>query len=629
MTTIISIIDAVNDTTLNVKNSVHPDLNKKYWTNKSSLVPSFQRPINVLEFNRNEGITDDHTWTFKSSFTIDGVDILLQEKITGTFFGSKMLQCMTVGEETTEFIDTGKPKTIQFKGKSGASYSISWMLFLNVGGVYDNIQYTLKVTTPAYKPITPVMEQIDTVVYLMLENRSLDNVLGWLYKDDVPAVVYPPESDAKFDGIPADAKNYYKTKSYRPQHGTAGFSQPLRVPNYDPNEALPSIKKQLYADAYGTVSTSWSSQPLMTGFAWDFAAFYDEPGEVMGAYSEDQLPVLYGLAKNFAVSDRWFSSVPTQTDPNRAFSICGTSLGAEINDDINDKTYANTNTIFNVLGSKGKTLGMYWQSTNWLGTGEPIFSYKPFSSYYFPEMKHAPNFSEEKYPVFLNLLKEGKAPNFCFLEPHWGGGKGEFILQGNDYHPPTWVGPAENFINELYNALISSPQWSKMLFVLTFDEHGGTYDHTPPPTCKRPDEHEGNSGFTFERLGVRVPMILISPYITAGTVFRAPKDSQYDFDHTSFIATMLKWAGVDPKSANLGARVAHAPTFEGVLSNTPRNDIPKFKIPEDYVNQGRELPQGLKQHKNPLDVRVFREILDTSTNHEEILEKLNALAGQE
>jgi len=490
--------------------------------------------------------------------------------------------------------------------------------------------------------ITPVMQQIETVVFLMLENRSLDNVLGWLYDGSKPAVVYPPGSSTSFDGIPADAKNSYHDTTYSPANGTAGFNQPFRVPAFDPGETIDHVKRQLYADAYGKMPKGdfWSSDPPMTGFELDYRAVYEsEPGQVMGAYNKSQLPVLYGLAENFAVSDRWFCSMPTQTDPNRAFSVCGTSLGAETNKEINKETFKNSPTIFNALGSAGKSWGMYWQTENPLGTGEPIFSYAPFTSYYFSQMNNAPNGVIEPYKNFLSALAAGKAPNFCFLEPWWGGGFGNpvtrdgFIgLQGNDYHPPAWIGPAEDDLNTLYQALVSSPQWSKMLFILTFDEHGGTYDHVPPTLCLAPDRHVGKSGFDFKRLGVRVPTILVSPYITAGTVFRAPAGSKYDLDHTSFIATMLKWAGVEPSSAALGDRVAAAPTFEGVLSNTARKDKPCFTVPSGYASQGggtghfnfgMSLP--LTSHEQPMDIHVFREAADTSATPEEFAQRLEAL----
>ncbi|MBM4208684.1 MAG: hypothetical protein FJ190_12040 [Gammaproteobacteria bacterium] len=185
------------------------------------------------------------------------------------------------------------------------------------------------------------MPQVKTIVMLMLENRSLDTVLGWLYSGSAPAAVYPPGSSPTFDGIPANSSNSYKNTAYAPQNGTQGYSEACRVPAYDPGEPMPDVLVQLYGDAQGnTPSNPWSQTPTMQGFAYNYYADYiHSVGEVMGAYSAEQLPVLYGLAENFAVSDRWFASVPTQTNPNRAFSICGTSLGAEVNSDISIRQY--------------------------------------------------------------------------------------------------------------------------------------------------------------------------------------------------------------------------------------------------------------------------------------------------
>ncbi len=505
-----------------------------------------------------------------------------------------------------------------------------------------NIQYTVQVLQPVQK-IPPVMPQIETVVFLMLENRSLDNVLGWLYngKNNAPAVVYPAGSPAKFDGIVDDTNDYGGT-TYRPGNGTAEYDdQACRVPFRDPHETLSRVQQQFYASDDGTMPSGycWSTTPPMTGFAYDASSIaHSESQQVMGAYNQDQLPVLYGLAQQYAVSDRWFASVPSQTDPNRAFSVCGTSLGAEVNSDINSNTYAASNTIFNVLGSNGKTWGLYWwQSNRFLGAGEPILYNIPFTSAYFSQIKNAPNGTINTYSNFLQVVKSGgKLPNFCFLEPYWGGGLGDdddfFGIQGNDYHPPTWIGPAEYQLNELYNALVACPQWSKMLFIITFDEGGGTYDHVPPTKCVSPDRHIGASGFKFDRLGIRVPTILVSPYIQPGTVFRAPTASpQYDFDHTSSIATLLKWAGVAPGSASLGDRVSVAPTFEGVLSDRVQQNIPPptFTVPETYKQQGGgtgALNGGFTLNlTKDLDSHKLRLALEASSTSEELVNRLESL----
>ena len=106
---------------------------------------------------------------------------------------------------------------------------------------------------PNYERCEPVMKQIHTVVYLMLENRSLDNVLGWLYENDKPAVVVPPGSSPDYDGLNANLSNSYRGKAYHPSVGTSARKQPLRMPPFDPNEPMANVLCQLYADDEGNL----------------------------------------------------------------------------------------------------------------------------------------------------------------------------------------------------------------------------------------------------------------------------------------------------------------------------------------------------------------------------------------
>jgi phospholipase C len=482
--------------------------------------------------------------------------------------------------------------------------------------------------------VQPVMPQIETVVMLMLENRSLDTVLGWLYADDEPqpANVYPPHSAAAFDGIRAGMSNRYESTTYEPQRGTAGMNQPCRVPRWDPNEPFEHVQRQLYEDGDGTMPSGppWTLPAPMTGFAYDFDAWYTTNVEVMGAYDEAQLPVLYGLAQNFAVSDRWFASIPTQTNANRAFSLCGTSLGGV--DNGTPATY-DTPTIFNALTGT-KTWGIYYQYDG-IGSFDPGPPGGCYTADVFPQIRKAIDANEGTLDTYSNFLATlasgGDLPAFCYLEPFWGGGKGwptggDFVgLQGNDYHPPAWIGPAENDLNVLYEALRASKQWPNLLFIITFDEHGGTWDHVSPTKTVAPD---GNVDlFDFETLGVRVPTLLVSPYVTPGTVFRAPQGSAYDYDHTSFIATILKWAGIDPITAGLGGRVAVAPTFDGVLGDTPTDGSPTFTVPDGYADQGGgKGPHLLDVDLSRVPIEVFRSVVEAADSVEDLVERLRRLA---
>lgn len=630
---------------VDLKTTVFPALEGKYWQPGATSMPASQRSVEALRFDREEGISYGKSWTFTTLLTIDGVLVSFQERIQGEATTSSLEQCMTAGGKTTGFQNTSKSVTIQFTGNRGTLFALTWILTQPHTASFYDIQYVLRVAKQApihYVTTKPVMTQIKTVVYLMLENRSLDNVLGWLYEKSMPARFYPEKfvGPRKFQGIPAGASNMVGGQKFEPSRGTSG-GQSLRIPHSDPHEAFPNVKKQLYADGNGTMPSGdyWKDPPPMSGFAWDYQGDYDDTQHVMGAYTPAQLPVLNGLAAKFAVSDYWFSSAPTQTNPNRAFSICGTSLGALVNSEMDQETYAGYSTIFNALGDNGKTWGLYWQEDNPLVTGTT--SWTPYTQYYFSRMKEQVGAGRpgriSKYQDFFADLETGHLPDFCFLEPFWGGGKGDRTsfagMQGNDYHPPAWVGPAEADLNELYEKIVSSRYWRNMLFVITFDEHGGTYDHVPPTRTIAPDAFVGDDDFRFERLGVRVPTILVSPYVEAGTVFRRPLEAEYDYDHTSFLATMLKWAGVQPASAGLGARTGVAPTFEGVLQDMARTDTPRFQVPKDYATQGGGTgawnPRLDEQPGRVLDVTKFREAEEASETAEEFLERIEALPDQE
>ncbi len=454
-----------------------------------------------------------------------------------------------------------------------------------------------------------VLPQIETIVVLMLENRSLDTMLGWLHSDGRSINLIPRTSlPSRFDGIGPGDGNSVLGERFAPVRGHEDLGeQRWRVPRQDPAEGLLNVQVQMYGDDTGHMTdTAWGDHPPMTGFAVDYLNMLPAAlGEVMGAYTRSELPILYGLAAQFGVSDRWFSSVPTETDPNRCFALCGTSEGKEM--DADHPFACTAPTVFNALNASGTPWGIYCQTD---------FGGFPYVSgrFSYTEMRFAgvrSALSDPKtvgrigpYSDLLNSLRRGDdIPKFCFIEPAWGFGVGDgegFLgMQGNDYHPPAWVGPAEDALGELYNALRLSKQWDKMLFVVTFDEHGGSWDHVPPPAAACPDGRIGLRGFPFTRLGPRVPTLLLSPFVAPRTVFRAPLTSTVPFDHTSLLATVLAWAGVDPAFvATMGKRVAAAPLFDHALSPVVVQPAPPLiVIPEHFRTQAPIGPHGL-----PIDI---------------------------
>jgi phospholipase C len=152
--------------------------------------------------------------------------------------------------------------------------------------------------------------------------------------------------------------------------------------------------------------------------------------------------------------------------------------------------------------------------------------------------------------------QEARLPAYTFIEPDYL----SFLGPQNDQHPPTSVAAGERLIAAVYNALRQSPLWTSSLLIIVFDEHGGCFDHVPPPAAVPPSLRASNP-FNFDRYGVRVPAVLVSPYVQQGLVLRPPGDTP--FDHTSIIATLRKRFNL---GGPLSERDAVAPTFEGALT---------------------------------------------------------------
>jgi phospholipase C len=444
------------------------------------------------------------------------------------------------------------------------------------------------------------------IVYLMLENRSLDNVLGWLYEDGAPPHVVPHGSSPQFDGLHQglslpDARG-------RRRHVIRGTAGRYAAPRFDPNEVYQHVNYQLFE----TKSTpAHGAEPTMHGFFKDYAKWYRNSDEIMMSFTPEELPVLNTLARCFAVSDRYFSSIPTQTNCNRAFAAAGNSLGlsdrAEMRAWVNNRNsnwlarpggvQFSERTMWNVLDEQGQGQPSDWMifhsKGNWLENLLGAEGY-PYTRRIMQQLQHRrfdKNFAEVGSAhqrggnTLFGMIANGALPRFSFIEPSWtlpfGPGLGP---NGTDYHPPGDIRKGEHFLQQLYEALSGNPDiWNSLLFIINFDEHGGTYDHVPPPWTAAPPWRDNTDtptpasyehGFQFDRFGVRVPLILVSPFVRDGTVFRA--DGDIPFDHTSVLATILYLMGVERSHWRLGARVERAPLFDHVLTERARPDIPSL-----------------------------------------------------
>ena len=413
------------------------------------------------------------------------------------------------------------------------------------------------------------MADIQHVVVLMLENRSFDSLLGKFNT-----------SSPHFNGLKGSESNTFNNNVYRVRNDLPSNS-PFTIPTPDPGESYTDISEQIH---------NHHNLPFMGGFAKNYAnqptsdGFHD-PQAVMHYYTETQVPVLHQLAKAFAVSDQWFASAPCQTWPNRFFAHTGTCFGIVDN----NKFFAagqepfRQPSIFRALENIGQPWRVYFHDFPQSLLLEDILDVAA---------SHFRLFSQ-----FLVDAEAGTLPAYSFIEPNYFAN----IFTGtppNDQHPPHDVRFGEKLIADVYNAVRASSCWEKTLLIITYDEHGGCYDHVLPPTAVTPgDGQTAPDGFTFDAYGVRVPAVIISPWIPAGSILQPLTQGFYPFDHTSIIKTVRKLFGI---ACPLTNRDEAAPSLLPYLSlATPSNDGPKMVIPKnikpsrtEMTNMGNTLPNS-------------------------------------
>lgn len=421
----------------------------------------------------------------------------------------------------------------------------------------------------------------DHLVVLMFENRSFDNLLGFLHP---PGRL--PNGD-HFDGVAAGSHANPSPSGPVPVHAYRGSTDAImQSPSPDPGEEYPHVNTQLFGivnpPSNAGVSADRMIAPFnapapgakadMQGFVADYInAFRTEKGRVpqhdeyavaMGCFAPDMLPVVSTLAHSFAIYDHWFCGVPSQTFCNRSFFHASTSSGFVTNNFGPDgylKWEANVApTIFNRLQDAGISWAVYFdesQIISFTGLIHIAMLQRYWKTNFFPMSR------------FYADAAEGKLPAYAFIEPR-------MIFNHNDMHPPVQafdftepdgrkirVGPTsdvragEKLLHDVYSAIrgSASPQGSNAvntLFLVTFDEHGGTFDHVPPPPAPSPGPvADPEMGFAFDRLGVRVPTIAISAFTRSGSIINE------EMHHGAVIATLCRKYGLPPLTArDHGAR---------------------------------------------------------------------------
>lgn len=384
-------------------------------------------------------------------------------------------------------------------------------------------------------------QTIKHLIVLMLENRSFDHMLGFMAGPGYPV-----------DGLTGDES--CPVSAHDPT--------PVRVAS-DASAGLPFDAGHQFADTNCQIYFNHAGPPVAPGQQANtgFVASYAEQKHVtpetapriMSCFRPADLPALSGLAREFAVCDRWFSSVPGPTWPNRLFVHAATSKGRVANE---PSVNYDMPTIFESLSAAGLSWKVYSHDF-------PLT--QMFGRLTLPEFDR----NWDSIGGFKRDCRHGTLPHYCFIEPKYT----HLFGPGNSQHPPEDIDRGDQLIDDVYHSVRTSPSWNDTMLVVTYDEHGGTYDHVmPPENAVAPDQH--TKQFSFTRLGIRVPTVLVSPWIARETIVHR------EFDHSSVAATVKTIFGLP---GFLTRRDAAANTFEGVASlAAPRTDAPtRFTTDDD------------------------------------------------
>jgi phospholipase C len=401
--------------------------------------------------------------------------------------------------------------------------------------------------------MTAGVQNLKHIVVVMMENRSFDHMLGSL-----------KSVNPKIDGLNGNESNLDTTNEPAKVQPLAEFQSQL---DPDPDHHFPAVHKQIFD---GSPVTS----PTMGGFVksyWDQQRNVNHSRKIMYYFPQNKLPVLTTLALKYAVFNGWFASIPGPTLCNRAFAHYGTSFGQVSMD---------------IFYFHEKPLSVY-QRLNNNGHSAKVYYYdEPSSSLEVVNLLQNQPALFGTYKQFLEDCDKSQLPQYCFIEPNYSDHEdagGEMVAC--DQHPDHDVQQGEAFLAEVYNKIRSSPDlWKSTVMLMLYDEHGGIYDHVKPPGCT-PDgftatpDATGVRGvaFNFDRLGVRVPAILISPWIPEGTTVAGPSEGGRAFEHASIPNTVTQF--FIGNYADATVREKAAPTFLDLLSDTMRteDDCPVFE----------------------------------------------------
>ena len=431
---------------------------------------------------------------------------------------------------------------------------------------------------------------ITNIFVLMLENRSFDHMLGFSGIEGTDAETGQPTA---MNGLKGNETNYYQGQPY-PVVPSADDTMPI-----DPGHEFTDVVKQLCGE--NATYPLGGPYPLIdnSGFVADYAkspsASQGEGnapnnfGEIMKCFSPEQLPVLNALAKAFAVCDNWHASIPGPTWPNRLFACGASSAGLDHSPTTGEM--ATWETLDGLEFPNGSIFDALHRKS-------PNDGWRVYAGDHFPMAAALKGIEVLEIGSLNDFTKEVTNPVYPWLytwiEPNYGDTLHNTYRGGNSQHPMDDVTPGEALIKTVYEAIRNSPHWDTSLLIVTWDEHGGFYDHVGPPAAIPPgDTLVGDKfnqyHFPFDRYGVRVPAVIVSPLIPANVI-----DHRL-YDHSSIPKAIETVFGLPPlterdKAANDPTALLTLPTARTdappTLPNPAAPAMPKvaFAAPQPEAN---------------------------------------------
>lgn len=461
---------------------------------------------------------------------------------------------------------------------------------------------------------------IKHIFVLMLENRSFDHLFGL---SEISGKEARTGAQTTIDGLSGDESNTFGTDEYivsqpgvdpmpvGPGHEFLDTLEQLcgqGTENPYPDGAYPDINNSGFVANYESkITSSVKKENVMTV-----------------CNSAKQIPSLDALAREYTICDNWFSSMPGPTWPNRLFAMGASSNGLDDSPEEGIKkwetysgfTYPN-GSIFDLLKSRRMRYRLY-------NDKDDQFSDKTSGTTQggsFPIVAALKGIKKTNVHSFGkladDLLKDSYPYEFTFIEPNYGDASDDTFKNGSSQHPTDTLEAGDKLIAATYNAIRNSPLWESSLLIITYDEHGGFYDHVAPPAAVGPDDGSDNSelnknGFKFDRLGVRVPAVVVSPLIPKNTIDHTV------FDHT----TILKTVENTFRLSNLTERDKHIHSLNHLFTlQKPRTDC-LGALPEPVYHSSNDDTEGFAKTSN-----IVEESLTPIDSDDKLLPERGNLVG--